>query len=235
MVVSAEVAEQRREEEYERHPHYTWDYDGWRIVFFAIPRAREEPGKPDETVLYHFWDARRVEAQIALKDALDEKADRYGQLELPYVIAVDVLAIDSIGTDIGEILFGKEVALIDTQSDTATITRSPLLPDRPRSENGLWFGRNGPKNQQVSAVFLVNELMPWAIAHKTPVLWHNPWADKPLDPALWQGPQILPDINASPPRMQRKEGKQAHEIFQLPAKWPDSVFALGGEKIWDQC
>src|SRR5579875_1412613 len=109
MVVSAEVAEQRREEEYERHPHYTWDYDGWRIVFFAIPRAREEPGKPDETVLYHFWDARRVEAQIALKDALDEKADRYGQLELPYVIAVDVLAIDSIGTDIGEILFGKEV------------------------------------------------------------------------------------------------------------------------------
>jgi hypothetical protein len=220
---ASEVAEQRREEEYERHPHYTWDDDGWRIVFFAIPRAREEQGKPDETVLYHSWNARRVEAQISLKDALKEKADRYGQLELPYVIAVDVLAIDSIGTDVGEILFGKEIALIDTQSGTATITRSPLLYNRPHSENGLWFGRGGPKNQQISAVLLVNELMPWAIAHKTPILWHNPWAGKPLDPALWQVPQMLPDMNASPPRMQRKDGKQAHEIFHLPADWPDTV------------
>ena len=80
-------------------------------------------------------------------------------------------------------------------------------------ENGLWFARSGPRNRQVSAVLLVDELMPWAIAHKTPVLWHNPWAQKPLVLNLWQGPQMLPNMNSLPPRMQYRDGKQVYEIF----------------------
>lgn len=174
-----------------------------------------------QTVLYHFWDARGVEAQNSLKDALEEKADRYGELHLPYVIAVDALAIDSFGRDVGEVLFGKEVVLIDTQTEKVTLTRSPLLPNRHRSENGLWFARSGPRNRQVSAVLLVDELMPWAITHKTPVLWHNPWAEKPLDHDLWQGPQMIPDMSASPPQMRYREGKEAYEIFHLHPDWPD--------------
>ena len=132
------------------------------------------------------------------------------------------LAIDSLGCDIGEVLFGKEVALFDTQSEEVTLTRSPLLPNRPRIENGLWFARRGPRNQQVSAVLLVDELMPWAIAHKTPILWHNPWAEKPLDHELWQGPQMKPDMSASPPQMRYREGKEAFEIFHLHLDWPDN-------------
>ena len=132
------------------------------------------------------------------------------------------LAIDSPGCDIGEAFFGKEVLLIDTQTEKATLTRSPLLPNRHRGENGLWFARSGPRNRQVSPALLVDELMLWAIAHKTPVLWHNPWAEKPLDPNLWQGLQMVPDMNASPPRMQHRDGKQAYGIFHLCQDWPDN-------------
>lgn len=216
-----QVAELRRKTSYDKHPRCRWERDGWKIVFFAIPRLREDRGTTRHTVLFHGWSAHKVEAQSSLRDALEEKADRYGKLEVPYVIAVDILAIDSFGSNAGEVFFGKEIALIDTRSEKVTLTRSPLLPNRPRSENGLWFGRRGPRNQQVSAVLLVDELMPWAIAHKTPILWHNPWAEKPLDPVLWRGPQMVPDMNVSPPRMQFKEGEQAHEIFHLPPDWPD--------------
>jgi hypothetical protein len=216
-----EVTEQIKGKAYEKHPQWIWDRDGWRIIFFAIPRPQEDRGMMGQTVLYHFWDARGVEGQNSLKDALEEKADRYGELQLPYMIAVDVLAIDSFGRDVGEVLFGKEVVLIDTQSEKVTLTRSPLLPNRHRSENGLWFARRGLRNRQISAVLLVDELMPWAIAHKTPLLWHNPWAEKPLDSSLWQGPQMLPDMNASPPQMRYRDGKQAFEFLHLSPDWPN--------------
>ena len=216
-----EVAEQRKSKVYEKHPHWLWDRDGWRLVFFAIPRPQKERGRTSKTVLYHFWDAQRVEAQTSLKDALEEKADRYGELQLPYVIAVDVLARDSFASDVGDILFGKQVVLIDTQKERSTLTRSPLLPNRHRNENGLWLARRGPRNRQVSAVLLVDELMPWSIAHKTPVIWHNPWAEKPLDPDLWQGPQMIANMEASPPQMQLRDGKKAWEVFQLAPEWPD--------------
>lgn len=215
------VAKQREMLDSEKHSHCTWTRNGWEIVFFAIPRDPEDRGTPGETVQYQMWNARRVEAENSLRNALESKADRYGVSTLPYIIAVDVLAIDSLGTDIGEILFGREIALFNTLTEEITLARSPLLPNRPYSEKGLWFSQEGPRNQQASAVLLVNELMPWSIAHKTPILWHNPWAEKSLDPALWQGPQIVPDMNASPPYMQLRDGKQAHEIFHLPSDWPD--------------
>lgn len=210
-----QVAELRRNTSYDEHPQYRWERDGWKIVFFAIPRLREERGTTGSTVLFHGSGVQKVEAQTSLRDALEEKAERYGKLELPYVIAVDILAIDSFGSDAGEVLFGKEVALIDMRSEKVTLTRSPLLPNRPRSENGFWFGRKGPRNQQVSAVLLVDELMPWAIAHKTPVLWHNPWAERPLAPNLWQGLQMIPDMEASSSQMRPKNGNQAFEIFSF--------------------
>jgi hypothetical protein len=216
------VTMQKENLEYEDHPHWTWERDGWSITFFAIPRSSENCGMPGETVLYHSWDARRISAQNALLKALESKADRYGSLQLPYIIAVDVLALDSLGTDIGETLFGKEVALWDTHTDEITLTRAPLLPDRSRSENGLWFARRGPRNQQVSAVLLVHELLPWSIASKTPVLWHNPYAEKPINPDLWQGPQMIPDMDASPPQMQYRNGEEAYEMFHLSPTWQEN-------------
>jgi hypothetical protein len=203
-----QVTEQRKVLDFDKHPHYRWERNGWNIIFFAIPRPVEDRGTSGETVIYQLFDARWEEAQNSLQRALESKADRYGALQLPYVIAVDILAIDSLGCDIGEVLFGKEIGLFDTDNEEVTLTRSPLLPNRPRSENGLWFARRGPRNQQVSAVLLVDELMPWAIAHKTPMLWHNPWAEKPLNPDLWQGPQMIPDMSATHPQMQFREGKR---------------------------
>jgi hypothetical protein len=216
-----QVSEQRETLTYDQHPHCSWERDGWKIDFFAIPRPPEDRGTPGETVLYHMWNAQPVEAQNSLRNALESKANRYGVLQLPYVIAVDVLAIDSLGSAAGEVLFGKEVILFNTQSEEITLTRSPFLPNRPRSENGLWTARRRPRNRQISAVLLVDELMAWSVADKTPILWHNPWAEKPLSLDLWHGPQMIPDMSASPPRMQFRDGKKGFEFLNLYPEWPD--------------
>ena len=67
----------------------------------------------------------------------------------------------------------------------------------------------------MSAVLLVDELMPWSVARKTPVLWHNPWAEKPLDPNIWLGPQMISNRDAPELYMQERAGKKGYEIFHL--------------------
>jgi len=196
-------------------PYCYYEHNGWKIVFYAIPRPLDSQGQANKTVVYQLSEARKVEAENSLRDALETKSKKYGNFELPYVIAVDVLAIDSFGTDIGEILFGKEVILFDRQLEDFSLTRSPLLPDRPSEENGFCRARKRARNQQVSALLLVEDLMPWSVARKTPVLWHNPWAERPLDPNIWQGPQMIPDMDAPEPYMQERVGKKGHEIFHL--------------------
>lgn len=210
-----EMIRKRTVSEHSNPPHCSYEQNGWKIVFYAIPRPLESLGQNNDTVVYQLSDARKTEAMNSLRNALETKAKKYGNFELPYVIAVDALATDSFGTDIGEILFGKEVILYDRNSKEFSLTRSPLLPDRPYKENGFWLARNRVRNQQVSAFLLVEDLMPWSVARKTPVLWHNPWAERPLNPNIWLGPQMIPNFNASKPSMQEKAGKKGHEIFHL--------------------
>lgn len=195
-----------------------WPYyalDGWKIMFIAIPKPPVSRGKPGRTVLALSSPAQWRKQQNALRISLEDKKDKYGIFDLPYVIAVNVLAIDSLGCDVDEVFFGQEVALIERQTREITMTRSPLLSDRPFRENGFWLARSGPRNRQVSAVLLVDELLPWSIASKTPVLWHNPYAEKPLDPNLWQGPQMKIDMSESEPYWQARIGKEAQDIFHL--------------------
>ncbi len=172
---------------------YLWKYNGWHIDFIAVPRPLEERGQEKETVLYESSSSGKWSGtQNTLYRKLEEKAKKYGVLQLPYIIAVDVLSLDSIGCDIDEVFFGQEIVLIDPGSGTMTQTRSPFRLKRPSRENGFWIGQERKlRNQQVSAVLLIDELMPWSFARKTSLLWHNPWAEKPLHLDVWQGPQMV--------------------------------------------
>ncbi len=202
----------------------SYDRNGWKILFFAIHRSRQ--GKPKHPVLGRPLRAQWVPVKNQLWKKLEEKAEkakqgRYGNLECPYVIAVNILAQDAWGSDLDEVFFGKEVALFNKQSEEVTITRSPFLFDRPYDENGFWLARGGKwRNTHVSAVLLVNDLGPLSIAHETPILWHNPGAAKPLKPDIWQGSQMILDPTTS--RWDFREGKNAWEILRLPQAWPDT-------------
>ena len=81
-------------------------------------------------------------------------------MEHPYIIALNALAIEAIGANIEEVLFGKELIEIDQQSGQIRLVRAPFAQGRSMDEDGLWFGRLGVRNRQVSAVLLVDALWP---------------------------------------------------------------------------
>ncbi|HZU01045.1 MAG TPA: hypothetical protein VFA10_15355 [Ktedonobacteraceae bacterium] len=198
----------------------SYDQNGWKILFFAIPRAKQ--GQLKHLILGQPFRAQWIPQENSLRKNLEEKAekDRYGSIEYPYVIAVNILALDSLGCDLDEVFFGKEVYQFNRESGKGMTTRSPLLPHRPHSENGFWLARGRWRNEHVSAVLLVHGLWPLSIAHNTPTLWHNPLAEKPLHPDIWQGPQMILDPNTS--RWNFREGKNVGEILCLPQAWPET-------------
>ncbi len=195
---------------------YVWDHDGWTIRFEVVQHPR---AKDDALVSYHSFGVRWVGIERQLRNKLEQKAKQHkrvlGNLQIPYIVAVDSLASNSIvfNDTVREELFGKEITCINPETGESFVTYAPFLPNRPQHEDGYWLGRSGPRNRHVSAVLLVNELLPWSVENMTPILWHNPWAENPLDASQWQGPQMKAGQTGLP--MMPVPGETARRLLHL--------------------
>jgi hypothetical protein len=126
---------------------------------------------------------------VEIRESIQNRAGLYGKIDLPYVIAVNV--IDELGVDdidIGNALLGEEQLKVVFR-EKKMIRRSP-----GRVPNGLWHGPRGPRNRRVSAALIAINLSPWNFAEALPMLWHNPWAAYPLARDIWPLPQLVPDL-----------------------------------------
>lgn len=65
------------------YPSCSWDRDGWKITFFAIPRPKEKRRGRGNTVLFQFSPPRRVQPRNSVSRALESKADQYGEPQIP--------------------------------------------------------------------------------------------------------------------------------------------------------
>ncbi|RMF72363.1 MAG: hypothetical protein D6738_11415 [Acidobacteria bacterium] len=152
-----------------------------------------------------------LESHKAIRAAVCNKATRYGPLDLPYVIAVNVIAEHVDTSDIMNALFGKEYVEIRRNADGS------LDQSCGRKRDGAWFGPTGPRNTRVSAALIANNLAEWTI-HQSPVLIHNPFAAKPLPIKLWPLPQLVPDERRE--RLVDRSGVDVADLLDLPRPWP---------------
>lgn len=193
-------------------PHWRYSHEGWSIDFFPIPKSPAARGSAD---------ARPVGALIeegkwrdgckGLRETLSKKAGRYGQLDIPYIIAVN--AIDHADDiDVRDALFGQECLEV-AGSESGACER----PNRMR--NGVLWGPDGARNTRVSAVLVAFGLNHSNIAKVRVCLYHNPWASRPYDGALCQFGQLIP-IDG---RLEPITGRALGEILGLPAEWPDGA------------
>lgn len=181
-----------------------------KFAFFPIPKspdAREKPGLRPVGVLT--TGLRYVDGRGPLLHALEDKAGRYGEPDLPYIVAVNILSDDSDGIGVSEALFGTEQFRVDWETHQ---TRAD------RARDGLWMGPNGPRYTRVSAALIVDHLDEWHLAQQSPILWHNPWAKKPVDIGLFDCDQMIVDIDSDSLRC--IQGREAWEILSLPPHWP---------------
>lgn len=201
-------------------PQWPYEHDGWKIDFFPIPKPPGSRGEVGVRPLGMWWDVGEdygwyeIAPRLAIRDAIVKKAGRYGDVDLPYLIAVNALNEYADRTDVQmEALFGREQwGFKDDGCDDAGEPRLIRAPD------GAWRDKSGPIYTRVSAVLLVNLVSPWHIPRAHICLYRNPWAQRPYALELTRLPQAVPEGN----RMKWREGESLGTIFGLPGGWPEA-------------
>lgn len=157
-------------------PRWQFEHEGWKIEFHPIPKKPEARGKPGvRPIGMQSYGVQRVDHRTPIRDAIIDKAGRYGELDLPYIVAINAVEpIDQI--DIMEALFGKEQFTI-TFSETEPA--KPIQSEMSRAPDGVWMGPSGPRYTRVSGVLLAARFTLWNVTSAYLRLYHNPWAQRP--------------------------------------------------------
>ena len=188
-----EHIEQRKPE---RHPRIVFCGEGHTIRFFLWPKPHSRRGKPGNNMASggFLWDG--VAERIG--KAIDEKATRYGEMGLPYVVAIGVNASgpwDYPSELAEEILFGK--------------------PDRGVLGGEFVRSDGTPRHRLVSGVAMAS--LDWHLGTTRMTLYENP---DPLIPAC-DIPWRLDRMAAIRDDYQFQEGLSVGEMLGLPANWPE--------------
>jgi hypothetical protein len=164
----------------------SWEY-AWgacRIRFQLVPRKESARGNARVRVLGHPNLAQETllgQMVDRMRDAISEKAGKYGRLEAPFVVAVNVPHWSVHPVDIMLALFGwDDVAYgFSVGPDLMKLGMPP-----PR---GVWLegaSDHGKRYTRLSAVAFCSHLSPWNIDDNDLCLYNNPWAAYPYDSVL---------------------------------------------------
>lgn len=159
-----------------------WEFPGSGIVIFPIPKSLDARGQANIRPMgIQVYPPSYVTPHIAVRDALREKASRYGQLQHPYTIAVHAVSpVFSLQDDALRALFGSPEVTVDYDKTTGRVLRS-----RPGfKRDGLWTSSpDGATNRQVTAVLFVHNVWAWSLPRTVAHLYGNPWSS-PCPPSL---------------------------------------------------
>jgi hypothetical protein len=161
----------------ERFPSINWIHDAWTIEFITIPKKNEARGKVGvRPIGSMFYDFTWVDSAPNIKASIDSKYKHYGELSIPYILALNIVDVFADEEDLLNALLGQEVwtVSIDNVNDVSS----------SRKPNGAWFGPKGPQKTRMSGVCVFNHLRLENMHIANPVLWHHPFAQNPLDPKL---------------------------------------------------
>ncbi|MGH7553593.1 MAG: hypothetical protein ACREMQ_11270, partial [Longimicrobiales bacterium] len=141
-------------------PRFHLEHDGWSLEFFFFPKSESAHGQSDTQPIgvYGSGEAQWVDSRSPLLNTVLKKASRYGDLEHPYIIAVNTLGFPLQNIDVMEALFGKEQVTVYFAGDEI---HSQELTRRP---DGALTTFSGPRSTRVSAVFHVSTIFPWSVA-----------------------------------------------------------------------
>ena len=174
-------------------PRWLFSDSNWKMEFYPIPKKPEARGRHGGRHIGVFMsEPRSIDSASAIRNTLLEKARRYGELSLPYVIAVDVLTefpIDS--DDVWDALF--------------------------RKQDGLWMSPSGPRYTRVSCV-MIARVETWNVPNAPFCLYHNPWARFAYDSPLTN----LPQARLENDEMKWLGGQLLGELLHLPPNWPEA-------------
>lgn len=169
------------------------------------------PSEGGGTIDARFYPAEWVRDHLDIRDALKDKASRYGTLDHPYIVAFNHIDSYASTNSLVTALFGSE---------KIELVRGP---DGRRHEqvwrqpNGVWQGRGGAQNRGMSAVFATERLTPWQFGFCEAKVIFNPDARMPL-PAFDLG---AADICIEGDRAVIGDAIRFSRAFGLSDQWPE--------------
>ena len=147
----------------------------------------------------------------AIRDAVVTKGGQYGDVGLPYIVAVNVLQRHLERFTVMQALFGQVQITFHISGG-----KPPEQEPASRIPNGAWSSDSGPRYTRVSGALVVNRVNPWNCATADTCLYHNPWAKRPYKSVLNRLPRANPKGN----QMSWEEGESLDVILGLPRNWP---------------
>ncbi len=193
---------------WEALPSKDWTARDWRLRFRVIPvRDPAEGSDGGRAVGMHGpAEASVIDGVTPVRASLEEKAHKYGELDEPFVIALNLC----------DMMFGDD-AVVDALlgSQYASWDRKTGEFRSERRRNG--FFQPG-RHTRVSAVLYCRRFNALDPDSHPPTVWHNPFASLPLSPEFLPFHSFVPD----------------HErgIFKEHDSdvWRDSLFGVTGPR-----
>jgi len=183
--------------------------DAMRVTISLVPRSEAARAKPDIRPIGVYPIETYVGgSDTAIKESLNDKATRYGDLDRSYVVCVNYIGEKGVDQDdILDALFGTLQVSIIKDDD---------IPISSRQRNGVFMGPDGPWNTRVTAVVISN-LFPWNLTTGRLELYHNPWTKRPL--SLCSLP--LRQASLVNNKLEWLDGISLTDLFGLWPTWPN--------------
>lgn len=191
-------------------PQFEQTHHGAQFRIEPIPRLSKAGSLPDRAIGIRMGGVKTVEDHVSIREAVIKKANRYGALDLPFIVAVNSMAEFSKEDQAVMALFGTEAVGVRLTEDGRYEAVERRVPD------GVWYGPHGPRKTGVSAVLSTEGLTAWSLSQRPTRLFLNPWAAQPLtSPIPIDVRQVEKD------HLVRKPGKSFRDVLGLPEDWPE--------------
>ncbi len=171
--------------------------DGWQIRLTARSTVGHSRSNPS-AFTYEGWSRTWAGPSYPLRNALEKKASRYGQLGIPFMIAINSADAMLTNRDFEESLFGVRPG----------ITIAGMTDELAR---GFWGSADKPDHKRVSGVVFVTNLWPATVLMGQLCLsvWLNPWADHPYRGLLLE----LPTFRFENGEAKKDPGRAWHDLM----------------------
>lgn len=156
--------------------------------------------------------AQMVDTVTGIRKAGQSKSKKYGDLSLPYIVAMNVLEQFARRYSVLDALFGREAIRHTGYLDGSEKIESVREPD------GLWLNNKGPLNTNISAVLIFFGLTPWNLATVESVLVENPFALRAFTNELPMK-RIVGDVSTGK-LSEVVEEQNIENVLKLPSPWP---------------
>jgi hypothetical protein len=141
---------------------------------FLVPRAKHRREVTSVLGVMMRRGVQTVDTQSTIQKALLRKASRYGQLDKPYIIAVNDLSEFFHEDHAFDSVFGLETISVSGGGHHAF----------GRDGSGIFGSAAKPTNTRVSAALIMPGVTPFDFARRIPILVSHPWCQKPIHQAL---------------------------------------------------